>query len=50
MKSASWIWLWVGFGFALLCVAWTAMFFFARQANVQSVPLAAPVGASAEGR
>lgn len=50
MKSASWIWLWVGLGFALLCSAWTAMLFFARQADVRSVPLATATSPVAEAR
>lgn len=34
--------------FALMACAWAAMFFFAGQAHVESVPLAAPL--TSEGR
>ncbi|AOS43297.1 hypothetical protein Verru16b_00340 [Lacunisphaera limnophila] len=34
------LWLWVGAGFLLLVIGWGVMFTVARQANVQSVPLA----------
>jgi hypothetical protein len=39
MKSASWLWFAVAALFALMACAWTAMFFFARQARVEAVPL-----------
>lgn len=44
MKSSSWLWAGVALLFALMACAWTAMFFFARSAHVETVPLAAPSG------
>jgi hypothetical protein len=39
MKSPTWLWLAVATLFALMACAWTAIFFFADQAHVESVPL-----------
>lgn len=41
MKSSAWLWGCVTLVFALMACAWTAMFFFARAAGVESVPLSA---------
>ncbi|MEO0054272.1 MAG: hypothetical protein RLZZ50_219 [Verrucomicrobiota bacterium] len=48
MKSSGWLWGGVALLFALMGCAWTAMFFFARSARVESVPLAAPAATGSE--
>lgn len=50
MKSSGWLWTSVAALFVLMACAWTALFYFARQAQVQSVPLAAPAAQTTEGR
>jgi hypothetical protein len=44
------LWWWVGGLFLLMACAWTAMFFFAGRAHVESVPLAAPETRETEAR
>ncbi len=48
MKSSGWLWGGVALVFAHMACAWTAMFFFARSARVESVPLAAPAATGPE--
>ena len=51
MKAGTIVGLLVAGLFALMACAWTAMFFFAGRAHVESVPLAAPIApASTEAR
>jgi hypothetical protein len=38
------LWLWVAAGFLFIAVLWAAMFTAAREANIQSVPLATKGG------
>jgi len=49
MKSSAWLWGGVAAIFLLMACAWTAMFFFAGRAQVQSVPLS-PAAATSEAR
>ena len=44
MKSSGWLWGGVAVLFLLMACAWTAMFFFAGRAGVESVPLVSPGG------
>ena len=39
-KNSASLWIAVAVVFALMACAWTAMFFFASQAKVESVPIA----------
>ena len=50
MKTSVWLWGGVAGLFFLLACAWTAMFFFAGRARVESVPLASSSAAGVEGR
>ncbi len=39
MKPSRWVWAGVAGLFVLMACAWTAMFFFAGRAHVETVPL-----------